>query len=139
MLTAKLLRKMVFQYAIFRLNCIDEVADHTLSFILSMTRQLLANAKYVQNGEWGLGTDLSNMRGLYDSTVGIVGLGRIGQAVAKRLQGFGCRLIAYDPVVNPTQVSNIGCQLVDLDYLLSSSDIITLHCPSFSSCTATCP
>ena len=113
--------------------CIDEVADHTLSFILSMTRQLLANAKYVQNGEWGLGTDLSNMRGLYDSTVGIVGLGRIGQAVAKRLQGFGCRLIAYDPVVNPTQISNIGCQLVGLDYLLSNSDIITLHCPSLPS------
>ena len=67
---------------------------------------MLANAKYVQNGEWGLGTDLSNMRGLYDSTVGIVGLGRIGQAVAKRLQGFGCRLIAYNPVVNPTQVSS---------------------------------
>ena len=110
--------------------CIDEVADHTLSFILSMTRQLLANAKYVQNGKWGLGTDLSNMRGLYDSTVGIIGLGRIGQAVAKRLKGFGCRLIAYDPVVNPTQVASTGCQLVDLDYLLSNSDVITLHCPS---------
>lgn len=110
--------------------CIDEVADHTLSFILSMTRQLLANAKYVQNGKWGLGTDLSKMRGLYDSTVGIVGLGRIGQAVAKRLQGFGCRLMAYDPVVNSTQAASISCQLVDLDYLLSNSDIITLHCPS---------
>jgi D-3-phosphoglycerate dehydrogenase len=110
--------------------CIDEVADHTLSFILSMTRQLLANAKYVQNGKWGLGTDLSKMRGLYDSTVGIIGLGRIGQAVAKRLQGFGCRLIAYDPVVNSTQAASINCQLVDLDYLLSNSDIITLHCPS---------
>ena len=110
--------------------CIDEVADHTLSFILSMTRQLLANAKYVQNGKWGLGTDLSNMRGLYDSTVGIIGLGRIGQAVAKRLKGFGCQLIAYDPVVNPTQVASTGCQLVDLDYLLSNSDVITLHCPS---------
>ena len=110
--------------------CIDEVADHTLSFILSMTRQLLANAKYVQNGKWGLGTDLSKMRGLYDSTVGIVGLGRIGQAVAKRLQGFGCRLVAYDPVVDSTQAASISCQLVDLDYLLSNSDIITLHCPS---------
>ena len=110
--------------------CIDEVADHTLSFILSMTRQLLANAKYVQNGKWGLGTDLSKMRGLYDSTVGIIGLGRIGQAVAKRLQGFGCRLVAYDPVVNSTQAASISCQLVDLDYLLSNSDIITLHCPS---------
>ena len=110
--------------------CIDEVADHTLSFILSMTRQLLANAKYVQNGKWGLGTDLPKMRGLYDSTVGIVGLGRIGQAVAKRLQGFGCRLVAYDPVVDSTQAASISCQLVDLDYLLSNSDIITLHCPS---------
>ena len=110
--------------------CIDEVADHTLSFILSMTRQMLANAKYVQNGKWGLGTDLSKMRGLYDSTVGIIGLGRIGQAVAKRLQGFGCRLIAYDPVVDSTQAASISCQLVDLDYLLSNSDIITLHCPS---------
>ena len=100
--------------------CIDEVADHTLSFILSMTRQLLANAKYVQSGKWRLGTDLSKMRGLYDSTVGIIGLGRIGQAVAKRLQGFGCRLVAYDPVVNSTQAASISCQLVDLDYLLSN-------------------
>ncbi|HSG71190.1 MAG TPA: C-terminal binding protein, partial [Planctomycetaceae bacterium] len=110
--------------------CIDEVADHTLAFILSATRGLRPNCTKLVNGEWGLGVPLDQMRALRDQAVGIVGLGRIGKAVAERLRAFKCRLLAFDPVVSPEDASRAGCSLVSLDDLLSSSDIVTLHCPS---------
>ena len=66
--------------------CIDEVADHTLAFMLSLTRSLRANCAHLMKGHWGLGVPLDQMRALRDQTVGIVGLGRIGTAVADRLR-----------------------------------------------------
>lgn len=110
--------------------CIDEVADHTLAFILSMTRSLRANCAYMMKGNWGLGVGLEEMRSLRDQTVGIVGLGRIGKAVATRLRGFGGQTLASDPVVSASDASLLGCKLVGLEELLAESDIVTLHCPS---------
>jgi D-3-phosphoglycerate dehydrogenase len=110
--------------------CIDEVADHTLAFILSATRCLRANCAHMVKGKWGLGVPLDQMRALRDQTVGIIGLGRIGKAVADRLMAFKCRLLAFDPVVSADEAGAHGCSLVGLDELLSDSDIVTLHCPS---------
>ncbi len=110
--------------------CIDEVADHTLSFILSATRSLQANCNLVKQGGWGLGVPLEQMRALRDQTVGIIGLGRIGKSVASRLKAFKCRLLVFDPVVSADEASKYGCSLVSLDELFAQSDIVTLHCPS---------
>lgn len=110
--------------------CIDEVADHTLAFILSATRCLRANCAHMMKGNWGLGVSLTEMRALRDQTIGIIGLGRIGNAVADRLRAFKCRLIAFDPVVSTDDASQHGCALVSLNELLAESDIVTLHCPS---------
>ena len=66
---------------------------------------------------------------LADKTVGVVGLGRIGQLVAQRLAAFGVRLIAYDPYVQPARAAQIGVRLVDLDELLAQSDFISIHLP----------
>lgn len=110
--------------------CIDEVADHTLSFILACTRCLRANCAYMVQGQWGLGVPLEKMRALPDQTVGIIGLGRIGKAVADRLRAFKCRLLAFDPVVSPDDAAAHGCSSVTLEQLLAESDIVTLHCPS---------
>jgi D-lactate dehydrogenase len=66
-----------------------------------------------------------DMRG---KTVGIVGTGKIGEAVAQILAGFGCRLLVYDPYPNP-RLAELGASSVPLDELFSNSDIITLHCP----------
>ncbi|MEZ6061382.1 MAG: C-terminal binding protein [Planctomycetaceae bacterium] len=110
--------------------CIDEVADHTLAFILAATRGLRANQSMMTGGEWGLGLPLEQMKALKDQTVGIVGLGRIGKAVAARLRAFGCAMLIADPVVDADAAKELGGTLVGIDDLLKNSDVVTLHCPS---------
>jgi len=110
--------------------CIDEVADHTLALMLSLTRQVVANANYIRGGAWGLPVPLSSMLALKDLTVGIVAFGRIGREVASRLRAFKCRVLASDPVVPAADIERAGCKPVSLDELLKTSDIVTLHCPS---------
>jgi D-3-phosphoglycerate dehydrogenase len=110
--------------------CIDEVADHTLAFILGMTRQVVPNSIAISQGKWGLATDLSHMRALKDQTVGVVGFGRIGREVAMRLRAFKAQILVYDPLVDPAQLEPYAARCVSLEELLSSSDIVTLHCPS---------
>ncbi len=110
--------------------CIDEVADHTLAFILGATRQVVANTNHVRAGQWGLAIGLDQMRTLRDLTVGIVGFGRIGREVASRLAPFKCRRLVFDPVVSPDAIRQSGCEPVDLPTIISQSDVLTLHCPS---------
>jgi D-3-phosphoglycerate dehydrogenase len=110
--------------------CIDEVADHTLAFILATTRQVLANCLHVRAGNWGLATPLDHLRTLRDQTVGIIGFGRIGREVSARLVPFKCRRLVFDPIVSVDLIRAAGCEAVSFDLLLAQSDILTLHCPS---------
>jgi len=110
--------------------CIEEVADHTLAFILSLTRQVIPNCLKVREGHWGLATTLSEMQTLRDLAVGVVGFGRIGREVNSRLAPFKCRRLVFDPVVAADAVKATGAEPVDLPKLLAQSDIVTLHCPS---------
>ncbi|MEO1999399.1 MAG: C-terminal binding protein, partial [Planctomycetaceae bacterium] len=110
--------------------CIDEVADHTLAFILSATRQLLANCLHIRTGNWGLATGVDDMKTLRDLTVGYVGFGRIGREVLDRLRAFKCTRLVHDPHVDDARIREAGCTPVPLDQLLAESDIVTLHCPS---------
>jgi len=112
--------------------CTDEVADQTLAFLLATTRQVVMNANFVREGNWGLATPLDRMRALRDLTVGVVGFGRIGREVVARLQAFKCRILVHDPVVRASDLERAGCQSVSLRELLSQADVITLHCPSTS-------
>jgi D-3-phosphoglycerate dehydrogenase len=110
--------------------CINEVADHTLAFILTVTRQVLPNCAIVRGGRWALGVPLAGMKALAEMTVGIIGFGRIGRAVAQRLQSFGCRLLVYDPYVTTRNIGGLDYAPAGLDELLAASDLVTLHCPS---------
>jgi D-3-phosphoglycerate dehydrogenase len=110
--------------------CIDEVADHTLSFILATTRLVVPNTIKLRGGSWGLAGTLEQMRTLRDQVVGVVGFGRIGREVANRLGPFKCRRLVYDPVVPADAIRAAGCEPASLAELLKESDIITLHCPS---------
>lgn len=110
--------------------CIDEVADHTLAFILAVTRQVVANTDHVRSGNWGLAVPLHQMNTLRDLTVGIVGFGRIGREVIQRLAPFKCRRIVFDPVVPADVIRQAGCEPVDFQAILTLSDVLTLHCPS---------
>jgi len=108
----------------------DTTADLTLALLLATARRVTEAAEAVKSGEWGtwkpewmLGRDL------FGSTVGIVGLGRIGAAVARRLQGFDCRLLYTSRAPKPELADPLGAEFVDEATLLAESDFITLHMP----------
>jgi len=111
--------------------CIDEVADHALALLLDLTRRIFPAALDVRAGGWKFpAADVSEVKVLKELTVGLFGCGRIGNAVAKRLMGFGCRVLAYDPYVDDDQLNSSGVQATGLEELLAESDVVSLHCPS---------
>jgi D-3-phosphoglycerate dehydrogenase len=110
--------------------CVDEVADHTLGLILSLTRQIARVSAGVKAGRWSSPPPLASFAALRDLTVGVVGCGRIGRAVIERLLPFRPTLLAYDPVVPATAIAALGCEPVSTADLFARSDLITLHCPS---------
>lgn len=119
----------------YPMYCTAEVADHALAMILALNRRIVQFDRDLRAGAWATHTHHMNriLRGpippLRESTVGIVGIGRIGTAVAERLTPFGVRLIASDPHLDPAEIRSRGAHPVELDELLAESDIVTLHCP----------
>ena len=102
------------------------VAEHTLALILTLNRKTHRAYNRVREGNFALDGLLGfDMHG---KTVGIVGTGKIGEGVARILHGFGCTLLAHDPVTN-LACSALGVRYVDLHMLFGQSDIITLQCP----------
>jgi len=101
----------------------DGVADYTLMLVLMAIR----NAKAIISSAAKYDFRLASVRGkdLRDMTVGVVGVGHIGKAVIRRLQGFGCRVLAY----NNGRAADAGAEFVSLDELLGDSDVVTLHVP----------
>ena len=110
--------------------CIDEVADQTLAFILATTRQVVPHARSLRDGKWGLVGNLSDMKALRDLTVSVVGFGRIGREVVKRLKPFKCAVQVFDPVVEPQRIEEQGARSVSWEEALANADVLTLHCPS---------
>ncbi len=113
--------------------CIDEVADHTLAYILGLTRQVVRHTTDVRAGHWRLAVPVSEMKALRDLTVGVVGFGRIGREVVRRLLPFKCRVLVSDPVVLSSDISASGANAATFEEILSSADVLTLHCPSTAS------
>jgi len=110
--------------------CIDEVADSAMAMILDLVRKISAHAFLIRSGKWELAVPLKELFVLNEMTVGIVGFGRIGRAVAARLKPFRAKVVVFDPVVDAAAVKAEGCTPVSFDELLQTSDLVTLHCPS---------
>jgi D-3-phosphoglycerate dehydrogenase / 2-oxoglutarate reductase len=108
--------------------CIDEVSAHAIALLLACARKIVATHKRVEQGSWDVHRDDPIFR-LAGKTVGIVGLGNIGRAVARKLGGWNMKLIASDPFVGHERARESGVELVDFETLCRSSDFITLHCP----------
>lgn len=106
---------------------IHSAAEHALALILSACRQVPAADKTLREHTW----KRSSFNGveLRDKTVGVVGLGRIGQLVASRLAAFETHVVAYDPYLPAARAAQLGIELVELDELMSRADIITVHLP----------
>ncbi len=103
----------------------DAVADLTIGFMLSLLRKIIQAAISTREGKWSrfVGRELGQQ------TVGVVGTGKIGRAVIKRLTGFGCRVLAYDVYQDASFAEETGIIYLPLDELLAGADIVTLHVP----------
>lgn len=106
----------------------DATADLTFALLLAAARRVVEAERFVRQGKWKtwgpallLGMDVAG------ATLGIVGFGRIGQAVARRATGFGMRILYHDPFVH--SVSDIPAEAVDMETLLRDSDFVSLHTP----------
>lgn len=102
------------------------VAEHTVAMMLTLNRKTHRAYNRVREGNF----ELEGLLGfdMHGKTVGIVGTGQIGEVVARILNGFGCILLAHDPVRNPVCAA-LGVRYVGLDELFGASDVITLQCP----------
>jgi D-lactate dehydrogenase len=102
------------------------VAEHAIALMLALNRKLHRAYNRVREGNFALdglvGFDMQS------KTVGLIGTGQIGTVVAQILTGFGCPILAFDPIPNPT-CQSLGVRYVELNELLAQSDVISLHCP----------
>jgi D-3-phosphoglycerate dehydrogenase len=106
---------------------IISAAELTVGHILSLARFIPTAHESLAGGAW----KRSKYTGveLYEKTIGIIGLGRIGALITARLQAFGMNVVAYDPYVTAARAQQLGVTLLSLDELLKTSDFITIHMP----------
>ncbi|MCU4321495.1 C-terminal binding protein [Acinetobacter bereziniae] len=108
---------------------IEEVADHAAAMTLTLARKLNQYDQGIRAGEWKIDRIVNGICSLRNSTVGLIGLGRIAKAYASRMAAFGCKLIAYDPYVTSEQAHIAQIKLASLEQVIASSQILSLHVP----------
>lgn len=101
------------------------VAELALGLVLALARQIPEAVEAVHQGKWPRYAGLS----LQGKTVGILGLGAIGKQLARRLAGFDCRVLAYDPYGDPAVAKELHVELTSLDQVLEEADFVSLHLP----------
>jgi D-3-phosphoglycerate dehydrogenase len=106
--------------------CVEEVAAHTLSFLLGLARKTFWEDRLMHAGTWNVVPTIGAVNRIYGQTLGLVGTGRIGMRFAQMAAPLGLRILGYDvkPPANPGPV-----QFTSLDAVLKESDFISFHCP----------
>jgi len=114
----------------------DAVAELTIALMLAQARNITAAERLLKSEFFiddfkDFGKMYNDLMGfeLKGRTVGIIGLGQIGYEVAKRVQGFGVKILVADPYADETRVNDINATVVELEELLKRSDIVSVHCP----------
>ncbi len=102
------------------------VAEATIMLVLMLGKRVRHNEARLRQGGWARRQDRGEF--LFGKTVGIVGLGRVGARVARRLAGWDVRLLVADPYLSDAEVGALGATRVELDALLAEADVVTLHC-----------
>jgi phosphoglycerate dehydrogenase-like enzyme len=108
--------------------CTQEVADHTLALMLALNRRLLAYHEQVQQRLDWRWNEVHDVHRLAGRTLGLIGFGRIGQAVCRRARAFGLEVLASDPWIDEQTARRHEARLCDVDELLAASHIVSLHC-----------
>lgn len=106
----------------------ESVADLTFGLIICLLRKVTTADRLVREGEWPHRAKFVSKE-VNGSTLGIVGLGRVGSFVARRAAAFNMEVIAFDPYVDAGKAASVGVELADLDTVLQKSDTVTIHAP----------
>ena len=106
---------------------VREVANHALALLLAWNRKIITLDRNVHAGSWGGGVPGAWTGSLHGETVGIVGLGNIGSAFAKRVAAFETTVIAHDPYVDDVRFKALGVERVSLETLAARSDYVSVH------------
>jgi D-3-phosphoglycerate dehydrogenase len=109
--------------------CTEEVANHALLLLLACAKRLVPLDRDLREGRWS-GTPLPDLPAIFGQTLGIVGFGNIGQALAHKAQALGLEVVACDPYVDTAFAEQCGVRLLPLEDLLRRSDYVSLNCPA---------
>jgi len=115
--------------------CTSEVADHAVAMVLNLNRRISELNQDLHEGAWATkGRQTAQivrgpLNAMFATTAGLIGLGRIGEAVAARIAPFGSRILVHDPYIDPDTIRRAGGMPASFDEVLAESDVITLHCP----------
>ena len=109
----------------------DTTADFAWALLMAIARRVAEADRYVRGGQWKVGWHPNMLcgRDVYGATIGIVGAGRIGYAVAKRAKGFDMKILFYDVIPRPEMEKDFGAKRADLDTVLKESDFVSIHVP----------
>jgi glyoxylate reductase len=109
----------------------ETTADFAWALLMAVARRVVEADKYVRTGQWKVGWHPSMLLGrdVHGATIGIVGAGRIGYAVAERAKGFNMKILYYDVIPRPEMEKKLGAKRVDLDTLLKEADFVSIHVP----------
>jgi D-3-phosphoglycerate dehydrogenase len=110
---------------------IEEVADHAMMLLLAGFRRLVQQDRMVREGRWTEGRPaLLKIPRLMGQTLGFISFGRVARAVARRAAPFGLRMMAYDPFIQETLISELGVLPATLTEVLTQSDFVSMHAPA---------
>jgi len=109
----------------------DTTADFAWALLLAVARRVVEADKYVRTGQWKVGWHPAMLAGrdVHGATIGILGAGRIGYAVAKRASGFGMKILFYDVIPRPEMEKDFGAKSADLNIIFKESDFVSVHVP----------
>ena len=108
----------------------DTTVDFAFALLMAAARRIVEGERYVKDGNWVTWEPTLLMgQDVHDATLGLVGLGRIGQGMARRARGFGMRVIYSDPTADEAEGKELEAEAYELDDLLAESDFVSLHVP----------
>ncbi|MEA3334668.1 MAG: C-terminal binding protein [Chloroflexota bacterium] len=108
--------------------CTEEVAEHTIALLFACARRLAPLNRRAINRQWHRLSAIPCVR-IHGKTLGLIGFGRVGQSIARRLRSFGLTVIAADPYIDSGYMESCGVEKVPLEELLHRSDFVTIHTP----------
>jgi D-3-phosphoglycerate dehydrogenase len=111
--------------------CVPEVSDHAIAFLLVFARAIVPLSEASREGLWrgGMARLHHPLRRLCGQVLGLVGMGRIGESVARKAAAFGMRIVVFDPFLAAEKAQQVGAELVSFERLLGESDYISIHAP----------